>query len=460
MADLGKEASATHPSRSREAGWPLDLLREVRPAHHEARETAKTGVLRLRRVQQVAVAVLAVLSLASYAVLVSLTDTDRASAAVVNLGGRQRMLSQRVGLLVCRLAATSDGRESGQLREELRATVATIARAHDDIVRGSRENHIAPPSAQIRAILFDGAAPLDAQLRAYLADAQALAASDRPLSTQDARIAGLLRHLESELIPSLERLVRQVQDENELRVTRIRQTATALVVLTLLLLLGIERWLFAPIARDVDRGTSMLVSVNDELSEESARDGLTGLANRRSFERWLGFEWRRSRRKKLALTLLFLDVDHFKAYNDTCGHPSGDVCLKRIASELQRTAARPGDMVARMGGEEFAVLLPETDGPGAEIVAERLRRAIEELKIAHPGSPLSPVVTVSVGVVTAIAAHGVATPALLEAADVALYRAKEQGRNRVARAEVGEVNPASDSLRFRRPVGAGDPTVV
>ena len=163
----------------------------------------------------------------------------------------------------------------------------------------------------------------------------------------------------------------------------------------------------------------------------AAKDGLTGLANRRAFDQTMQSEWLRAQRSGKPLSLLFVDVDHFKLFNDKHGHQSGDECLREVAAIVGAQALRPVDLAARYGGEEFAVILPETDRDGACEVAERIRHAVMGLKIAH-GAPRAGVhVTLSVGVATQVPTLDVAPDSLLGQADQALYAAKRLGRNRV-----------------------------
>jgi diguanylate cyclase (GGDEF)-like protein len=160
-------------------------------------------------------------------------------------------------------------------------------------------------------------------------------------------------------------------------------------------------------------------------------DGLTGVANRRRFDEALRDEWQHCRRAGTALTLLMIDIDHFKRYNDRYGHLVGDACLKRIAAVLQAGLRRACDVVARYGGEEFACLLPECDQPAGRAKAGELCAAVAALDIPHADSPTAQRVTLSVGVAT-LRPNGVNDPtALVAAADAALYEAKRAGRNRV-----------------------------
>jgi diguanylate cyclase (GGDEF)-like protein len=158
-------------------------------------------------------------------------------------------------------------------------------------------------------------------------------------------------------------------------------------------------------------------------------DGLTGLANRRRFDETLEQEWLRAQRDQTPLSLLMIDVDHFKLYNDLYGHLAGDDCLRQIAQSVRRLAHRPADLCARYGGEEFAVILPGNGQPGALEIATRICQVIEQLRIPHADCPWG-VVTLSIGVATCFPVTGQEHSLVVQAADAALYRAKRSGRNR------------------------------
>jgi diguanylate cyclase (GGDEF)-like protein/PAS domain S-box-containing protein len=166
------------------------------------------------------------------------------------------------------------------------------------------------------------------------------------------------------------------------------------------------------------------------LEQLATRDGLTGLANRRCFDDTLHAEWARALRQCQPLSLLMVDVDNFKAYNDANGHLGGDECLKRIATAVA-SEMRANDLVARYGGEEFAVILPNQSLKGAAIVAERIRCRVEQLQVPNRLSPTQHV-TVSIGAATAIASPETDASQLVAIADAALYRAKHMGRNRIS----------------------------
>jgi diguanylate cyclase (GGDEF)-like protein len=165
----------------------------------------------------------------------------------------------------------------------------------------------------------------------------------------------------------------------------------------------------------------------------SHTDGLTGIANRRYFDEVLAREWDRAKRSQRPISLIMLDVDWFKLFNDHYGHQAGDDCLKAIAQVLKTYVQRANELPARYGGEEFVVILAETDIKQAAAVAESLRAKVEALAIAHQHSPLARV-TISLGVACVIPDMDTDAVALIKRADDALYKAKEKGRNQVQRA--------------------------
>lgn len=178
-----------------------------------------------------------------------------------------------------------------------------------------------------------------------------------------------------------------------------------------------------------------LDALNVELARQSNTDALTGLANRRQFDHVLAVEWSRAVRHGTPLSLLMLDVDHFKRFNDRHGHPAGDACLRSIATLLRGTAGRPTDLVARVGGEEFAILLPHVERSEAQALAGRCIDVVAQAGIVHGDSPIGPFVTLSVGIADLHSVGEQAGPsALIDAADTALYSAKRAGRFRFAMA--------------------------
>lgn len=221
-----------------------------------------------------------------------------------------------------------------------------------------------------------------------------------------------------------------------LRAWRHQALLTAGVVLSLLTVIAVIGWrlillirLRAQTETALMAAREKLVDANQELGRLAAQDPLTGLANRRRFDETLRLEVRRAAREGTPLSLLLIDLDDFKGFNDRYGHIAGDECLKAVSRQLALSAKRPGDLAARYGGEELAIILPSTAPEGARRVAEQLLECIRELGIAHEASHFG-CVTASIGVASIQGRQG-RTEDLVEAADRALYRAKAAGRNRV-----------------------------
>jgi diguanylate cyclase (GGDEF)-like protein len=183
--------------------------------------------------------------------------------------------------------------------------------------------------------------------------------------------------------------------------------------------------------RLVAKRTEELRLANEHLARLSFTDALTGLANRRCFDETLENEWRRAARLGIPLAVVMADVDNFKHYNDSLGHPEGDHCLTAVGDVFLRAVGRAGDLAARYGGEEFVVLIPGADQAAAMAVAESLRAACEARSMAHPASSVGPIVTISLGVASCIPSDETTAASLVARADAALYRAKQDGRNRV-----------------------------
>ncbi|MCB2039538.1 MAG: GGDEF domain-containing protein [Rhodoferax sp.] len=200
------------------------------------------------------------------------------------------------------------------------------------------------------------------------------------------------------------------------------------------------------------RAQHMASAAHEKLARQSATDGLTGITNRRRFDEILQVEWLRAARAHTSMSLLIVDIDHFKRFNDHYGHVAGDECLRRVAHVLQTSVRRAGECVARYGGEEFVVLLPGAAIAQAEELAQRCLDAIAAEALPHAASPTAAHVTFSIGI-----AHAVPDPAddpssLINAADAAMYRAKTAGRARYAVAGLADWEIDSDTPRTQ----AGD----
>lgn len=207
--------------------------------------------------------------------------------------------------------------------------------------------------------------------------------------------------------------------------------------------LGAVDYIFKPFRPSIVRARvrTQLQLIHQRLLLErlAVLDGLTELGNRRRFMQVLEQEWRRCARQVCPLSLVMIDVDSFKAYNDHYGHLAGDEVLRRIARVLENGVQRPGDLAARYGGEEFALVLPEIDAAGAQMVAERIRRGVIELGMPHLHSLDAPCVTISMGGATIVPLQAELDERLLACADNRLYEAKRSGRNCVVWAEAGAI---------------------
>jgi len=183
--------------------------------------------------------------------------------------------------------------------------------------------------------------------------------------------------------------------------------------------------------RSLQASQRRLEELNLSLYQMTRKDALTGIINRGRFNEIFADEWQRVKREKQHLSLIMIDIDFFKAYNDHLGHLAGDTCLKKVAEILRSTLHRPSDIVARYGGEEFVVLLPNTVLSGASKVAEELRSHIAAASLSHPESTVAKYITISLGVAASIPSGLYSSDKLIKAADDALYQAKQEGRNRI-----------------------------
>jgi diguanylate cyclase (GGDEF)-like protein len=183
--------------------------------------------------------------------------------------------------------------------------------------------------------------------------------------------------------------------------------------------------------------TEKLQDANEKLEHLTLVDSLTQLYNRRFLERQMEREWKKCHRESKRLALLVIDIDYFKLYNDSHGHAAGDECLKKVASTLASALNRPGDIIARIGGEEFVALLPGIDEEGAIKVAETMQQKLHDAQIPHRASPIDDAITVSIGLAVTYPTESATALGLFKAADKALYRGKFMGRNHIV---VGELD--------------------
>lgn len=358
----------------------------------------------------VALAIVAALSISVHVLLDDVIAQQRDSATLINVAGRQRMLSQRIALLASDLRA-GDATALGPLAE----AADLMERSNRAIGSGDDLGISNPPSPAGRAG-FRGRDGLDAMISAFVAAARRVVAEPQGAGAET-DVAALHKAARDTLLPALDASVGLFEREANGRVAWLRTIQTIVLVILLVTLVLEALFIFRPL---VDR----LRLHAGRLADLASRDFLTGLWNRRSFveaaEREIGL----ARRSMKPLSIVVFDLDHFKSINDTHGHATGDTVLKRFA-ELLGENVRRTDIVGRIGGEEFAMIVPDATARAAAILAEKLRSAV-----AADAPSGSPRVTVSVGIAQVHPAEAAVDDALARA-DLALYEAKRSGRDRV-----------------------------
>jgi diguanylate cyclase (GGDEF)-like protein len=357
-----------------------------------------------------ALASIAVMSAISHGVLDNVINEQRDSATVINVAGRQRMLSQRIAMLATDLSAGDKA-----ARTPLVEAIDLMEQSQNALVQGGGMNIVNPLSAQTRSFYFDGEAALDPAVRQFLTQARVSAdparGRDTALALRNVRLAA-----RETLLPRLDEAVSRLEAEANARVHWLQWSQRLILVVLFATLIAEAILIFRPLVL-------RLGSYISRLTELATRDGLTGLHNRRYFLEIAQQMLLMTRRGTSPAAVLVIDLDHFKHINDTLGHRAGDAALRRF-SEIVRSTVRRSDLVGRIGGEEFAIVLPSVDRTSARIVAEKLRRAFAE---DHPSD--SPAFTASIGVVLAGETDTISD--LLNHADAAVYVAKQNGRNRV-----------------------------
>jgi diguanylate cyclase (GGDEF)-like protein len=357
-------------------------------------------------------ALIAILSGAVHVLLNNVIVAQGDSATVINVAGRQRMLSQRIGLLAMDLRAGD-----ASARQPLLDAVTLMERSEKALTQGGdlRIRQTLSPAAH--QFYLEGASPLDPAVRQFVSDARQFA-QPSPGADAEAAYQRLQTAARTTLLPNLNQAVSIFEDEANQRIAWLR-TAQKVVLITLLLTLSLEAiFIFRPLVGRVRRYAA-------NLYEMATRDSLTGLSNRRHFMDAGNRELLLARRSGRPLSVVMLDLDHFKSVNDTYGHAVGDSVLKRF-SAIALATLRNSDVIGRIGGEEFALLLREMPPRDAAAVAEKLRAAV-----AADRSEGLPGFTVSIGV-SGVDASDASLDDVLRRADKALYAAKAGGRNRVA----------------------------
>jgi len=413
----------------------VDPLRTTRPLSFEEAEQNATrsptlGLSARYVIALVAVAVLVVVG--QVLVQVALTNQE-SDSRTINVAGRQRMLSQKISKVAQEVRNPLDAHTAEDLARILAADLALWRRSHNGLLHGDEELGLSGRNSAAVSRLFGELQPyFDEMSTAAGQLVTALEANGLPNAAVERHAATILQY-EDRFLRKMDQIVFTYDREAKARVTSLRRIEIALTLAALFVLALEALFIFRPAIKRLRKTLSSLLRAKRQFQELAQLDSLTGIANRRAFDQFLDQECRRAGRDRHPISVILVDVDHFKEYNEAFGHQRGDECLQLVAATLQDQAKRPGDLVARYGGDEFVAVLPSTDLAGAVKVAESMRDAIRGLKIEHSYPGIEAHLSVSIGVASGTAGYpDVHADVLLSAADDALFRVKHQSRNEVA----------------------------
>ncbi len=374
----------------------------------------------------VALGLTAILAISSYVLVDSMIRGEKETAKIINIAGRQRMLSQRIAEFAVELSVSGNQAQYQFLGQQMTVAADLMEASQRALSQGSAAWGI-PPNKSPAIVAIHQADPyrLDARVSTYVGLARsylALAPEQRAASPM---LNDLLALAHQPLLESLDAAVKQYEAESEAAISRMRLILAGVIGIILLALVAEAKFIFRP----------MLCRLRDaqaELLGMALTDPMTGCKNRRYLMEVAAHEFVRMRRQERPLSVMMVDIDHFKRINDTYGHAVGDQAIRTLAGILVGNV-RAGDLVGRIGGEEFAVVLPETTLAPAVTLAEKLRTTVAAQAVAAElkdmgGTGLS--MTVSIGV-SEIDPADPDFMTILKRADQALYNAKQTGRNRV-----------------------------
>ncbi|WP_342616788.1 diguanylate cyclase [Rhodoferax sp. GW822-FHT02A01] len=386
---------------------------------------------RLTLAYVVCLTIIGILSLGAHYFVLEVIQQQKKSSAVINLSGRQRMLSQRIAFLSMEYGLKFDA----QLREQLETAIDEMARAHERLTLGDETGGVPRPgSPQLKKLYFTPLSGIDPLVRSYIADARLLLqiVPNRQEILASAVHKRIVEAASNQLLVQLNSAVLEYERQNVSAVEDLRQIQTALLLVLVVVLLGEALLVFRPLA-------AKLHQFAQALARMAMHDWLTGLLNRRSLHEAASRLAAMQSRREMPLSVWLVDIDHFKRINDQHGHGGGDLVLKRVATVLAESM-RTEDCAARWGGEEFAILLAGADEARSMEAAQRMRVRIANTEIDLP-SGTKVKVSVSIGVSRWNPSVGDSFEAALDRADKALYRAKAEGRNEV-RAEDAYTSPS------------------
>lgn len=377
-----------------------------------------------------ALSLIAAFGIGTYLLSDRMITEEARSATLVRIATRQTTLSQRISGLAFQYAMANP-QQRRNLEPLIQSSVGLMRSSHEALLMGDEQLGLPGGgfSEEIDEMFFGEVEQLDYRVRRFMTLAEDFL--ELPQNFLDEKNQGLIRLMaaaQDELMESLSDVATVYEEESRARVQALREWISCLLA-AFLAVVALEGVLvFRPLFRS-------LVRHREELYSLARTDPLTGCFNRRALMEAAENEFARARRYRSPLTVAIFDIDHFKRVNDRYGHAAGDEVIKSIVAVAGRSV-RNVDIFGRTGGEEFAIVLPDTDTGGAEIVAEKLRTAVEETITAYQGQGI--MVTISVGIGAVLIDDDSAAQALSRA-DQALYRAKNMGRNRVSTFELEEV---------------------
>jgi len=380
-----------------------------------------------------ALGAVAALSLMGFLASYHVATTEKNRAVLMNAAGTQGMLAQRIVTYALLVAQADTQKEREAARNALASAVDLLDRSHRTAVGADYESgSFAGHSSELNRFYFASPMKLDQHIKEFLVRARSIRDSgSETLGRDNTDLQYLIETADSSLAPGLEKVMAQCQEESKRAARTLLTLQTAIVIATLFVLVMEVLFVFRPMTATIGGERELLVRLSVELQELEATDGLTGVLNRSRFDEVIERELRMVNRYVTSLSVIVLDIDHFKQVNDRHGHHVGDRVLMAV-SEIIQANLRNTDFVFRWGGEEFLVLLPRTNIEGAAGVAEKLRSLVAEKTFDDDLR-----VTISLGVAQLAEQEG--ADAFVKRADDALCNAKTAGRNAVCRALIPDV---------------------
>ncbi len=399
-------------------------------AEDNARRSPTLGLSARYAIALLAVAVLVVVGQILVQVALTRQETD---ARTINVAGRQRMLSQKIAKCALAVMNPLDPHSPAEHARILAADLALWRQSQLGLLHGDEELGLrGEPSAEVEKLFGELQPNFDAISAA--AGGLVVELESEPVDRGQAeRYAAVVLEHEDDFLRKMDEIVFTYDREAHARVVDLRRIEIALTLAALLVLALEALFIFKPAIKRLRKTVSALVAAKHEYEELAQHDGLTGIANRRAFDRFFVQECRRAERDRRFVSVILIDVDHFKEFNECFGHQRGDEILQQVAATLRDQAKRPGDLVARYGGDEFVAVLPSTRIDGAVSVAESMRDAVRFLNVEHAYPGIEKHLSVSIGVASGVPSAGRLGPdAILSAADDALFRVKRRSRNAIA----------------------------